>query len=992
MTNLSQKEISKYDHVYLNHPEYGQVNADYPRFVVTLNYLMSIHGVKTILDAGVGKGGFYSLVKNGYDVYGIEPSKVAIEKFHKDDNRIKKICIQDIPSHFSEELFDVVVCLDVLEHIPPDDIDLTLSSLAFCGKKYLIFSIANHQSVWDGLPLHVSIFSFEEWEEKLKKYFNVLYQTPICGYNAVVYLLEKHDYKDNNLVFDRDKLQKLETERLVSGKEYTPRLSTPKKFLIKDSLHNVKRAEMSNIKGSIPGSGQVSIAGKFLAQASEINEQVFVNSQPLFSVIVPTYNQAEFLPVALDSILSQTYDNWEAIVVNDGSTDQTVEVMNGYAKKDARIRIIHKTNGGVASALNEGIKTARGEWICWLSSDDMFEPEKLEVHLQAIKENPDIRFFHTNYFLFDEERSVKCALKSDPGEFIPPVELQVLHYFERNYTNGISVAIHREVFDQVGCFNEKYRYGQDFDMWLRINARYRALFIDQKTCVTRWHRKQGMRSFPGAGCYDSSQACIEFLNSHEFGECFPVIDLTTAQGAAKAIKETLAVIFNLNAMMYKCYFNTALLERLGEWLSQHCPDDLKQALMPHLTGTIDNLKNSLLPEEVRAALKIFSDNMVNKFCFTPHDFQKEAAQYAQKLFTAGESKKADSIERYLSLIKSQHNHQNSSHDRPGPLVSVIMPPYNASRHIAKAIESVLSQNYRNFELIIVDDGSTDNTKDVITGFKDNRIKYFYKEKEGAASARNLAVKKSEGSFIVILDADDMMMPDLISSHLHEFEKHPETDLVYCDDCLIDRDGKPIRVIESPEYTDEKSLIRDLFRSGFPIVPFRTCIRKSVFDKIGFYDESLSFGEGYDMIRRFVKHGLKIHHLRSAPYLRHMGFDCLSGDFATQKAKCLFEVLRRFAETFTYNELFPDVAWEKISPQRRQLRAKYLIAATYLAIGQVHVKVSSPPVYNEIANEFACTELNGCLKSEPDNRQIRELLQKCESGKQRYDEMIQQTVY
>ena len=626
-----------------------------------------------------------------------------------------------------------------------------------------------------------------------------------------------------------------------------------------------------------------------------------------------------------------------------------------------------------------------------MSSDDMFVPAKLEVHVRAIQEHPDIRFFHTNYYIFDEQRGLKCVLEEDPRNFVASVEFQVLHYLDRNCANGISIAFRRDVFETVGDFNEQYRYGQDFDMWLRINARYRARLIDRKTVVTRWHSQRDTSSFPEGGFYDSARACMEFLNTHSFSECFPAMGLTTPQGAAKAIKETMAVVFNSNAMMYKCYFNTALLERLCEWLSQYCPGDLKTALMPHLTGTIENIKKSELPEEVKTALLNFSENMMNDYHYTPHDFQKEAAQYARKILTSGHTEKVESIRRYLSLLNPENDHQNLNHDRQGPLVSVVMPAFNASEYIAKAIESVLYQSDSNFELIIVDDGSTDNTKDIIAGFKDNRIKYFYKENAGASSARNLAIQESQGSFIIILDSDDMMAPDFIVRHITEFENNPEADLVYCDDCLIDEDGQASRVITRPEYTEREFLIRDLFRCGFPVVPFRTCIRRKVFDQIGLYDEDLRVAEDYDMMCRFIKDGMKIHHLNDALYLRRMVSNSLSRNPDVRNAECHFEVVGRFADTFAPEELFPNVDWEKITPEKRPLHGKCLIAETYMAIAADYMKSNSPKIYIKAVLDLAHDELSGCLEMEPDDQNIRRLLQQCESVKQKYDEPVNQIV-
>src|SRR5688500_18218683 len=127
-----------------------------------------------------------------------------------------------------------------------------------------------------------------------------------------------------------------------------------------------------------------------------------MNHQPTFTVIVPTYNQAAYLGSALDSLLAQTNPDWEAVVVNDGSTDATAEVMTAYAERDPRIRIFHKKNGGTGSALNEGLRQAQGKWICWLSSDDLFDKRKLEAHQMYILQEPETSFFHTHFFVLHD--------------------------------------------------------------------------------------------------------------------------------------------------------------------------------------------------------------------------------------------------------------------------------------------------------------------------------------------------------------------------------------------------------------------------------------------------------------------------------------------------------------------------------------------------------------------------------------------------------------
>jgi len=326
-----------------------------------------------------------------------------------------------------------------------------------------------------------------------------------------------------------------------------------------------------------------------------------------------------------------------------------------------------------------------------------------------------------------------------------------------------------------------------------------------------------------------------------------------------------------------------------------------------------------------------------------------------------------------------------------PLVSIITPVYNGADYIGQTIESVLAQDYPNFELVIIDDGSTDNTKEVILRYNDERIRYLYQENKGVSSARNLAIKKAKGQYIMPLDSDDMMTPDSIASHLAEFEKHPEADLVYCDVLLIDNRSNPIRIMNKPEYQDRKHLIRDLFRAGHPVLPFRLGIRRSVFDKIGFYDEDLLIGEDYDMMRRFIKAGLKIHHLNEPLHLRRTHAESLSRNYSSHKTKCHFDVVRRFTNTFTYEELFPDVAWDEIPADTRRLHAKCLAVVTYLAIGQDFSQSNSARIYAKTAFEHACLELRECLEIDPNNREIRDLLQKCELGRQRYEQQVQQAV-
>jgi len=296
-----------------------------------------------------------------------------------------------------------------------------------------------------------------------------------------------------------------------------------------------------------------------------------MENPPFFSVLVPTYNQAQYLGDALNSLLSQTDTDWEAVVINDGSTDNTREVLDTYCRKDKRFRAIHKKNGGVASALNAGLREARGEWICWLSSDDLFCRHKLAIHRKWIATYPTCLFFFTHFRYLNEA----TGRYSNPWlRTIPNREWQVLEMLRLNYVHGNSICVHKDVWAQAGTFNENLRYGQDYDMWLRLLALYPATFIPERTCITRHHSLQETRSFPKATGFDSAKAAVNFINKHSFAELVPLVDLNDFRMARKALVKTLDLAADASAMLYMLGPHPALLFRIMEWAWGDAPAEI----------------------------------------------------------------------------------------------------------------------------------------------------------------------------------------------------------------------------------------------------------------------------------------------------------------------------------------------------------------------------------------------------------------------------------
>lgn len=184
------------------------------------------------------------------------------------------------------------------------------------------------------------------------------------------------------------------------------------------------------------------------------------------SIVIPVYNAEKFLATCIESALNQTYQNIEVIAVNDGSTDNSLQILKKYSDK---ITMIDKKNGGTPTALNAGIKVMKGEWFKWLSADDVLYPNAIEILIKnayELGENAQSKIFYTNYDIIDENGN---KLR----EFLEP-NYNALTNFDRNvilldhfFGNGTTSLIHKSIFERFGVFDEDVGFQEDYEFWLR---------------------------------------------------------------------------------------------------------------------------------------------------------------------------------------------------------------------------------------------------------------------------------------------------------------------------------------------------------------------------------------------------------------------------------------------------------------------------------------------------------------------------------------------
>ena len=213
-------------------------------------------------------------------------------------------------------------------------------------------------------------------------------------------------------------------------------------------------------------------------------------SSPKVSIIIPGYNQADFLDETIQSVLKQTYPNIEVVIVNDASPDNTDEVVRQF--NDPRIKyIVHEKNSGLATTRNTGIRNSTGEIIALLDGDDIFHPEKIQKHVDFLETHPDISITYNSRFELNHSATTI-------REIVQPPLTVTLSDFVLGYPFAPSeMVIRREALFDTGLFNDSYVYfGEDGDMYCRLAlAGYKFAGVDRALSYRRRHSGRTIRNF-----------------------------------------------------------------------------------------------------------------------------------------------------------------------------------------------------------------------------------------------------------------------------------------------------------------------------------------------------------------------------------------------------------------------------------------------------------------------------------------------------------------
>ena len=423
---------------------------------------------------------------------------------------------------------------------------------------------------------------------------------------------------------------------------------------------------------------------------------------PLVSVLTPIYNVEKYLPQCLDSLIAQTMQNIEFICINDGSTDNSLAILEEYAAKDSRFVIVDKPNSGYGASMNRGLAIAKGEYIGIVESDDFAEPDMFEALYQMAKKQ-DADVCKSNYYQFND-LSGSSFVKNYKDEFIGVV------FRPRD-------AKWQKVFHTTPCiWSAIYKRSFLISNNIDFNETPGASFQDTAFVLKAWIAAERAVIVPEGYLHyrvDRPESSVR-SSSKPFCVCDEYASVEGWLAERPAFRA--AIIKRLNACKVGTYI----------WNARRLDDSVRDEFIQRAH---EELTLAYRSDEIEFSM-----------------LSKERQRFVHRLIENPEQTKADERAR-------------SSISRPVK-VSVIVATFNNGNYLDETLASLSGQTLQDIEIIVVNDGSTDNTQAIIHRRQqlDPRIIHVYQENAGVGSARNRALDMATGECIAFCDGDDIVPP------------------------------------------------------------------------------------------------------------------------------------------------------------------------------------------------------------------------------------------
>jgi glycosyltransferase involved in cell wall biosynthesis len=623
----------------------------------------------------------------------------------------------------------------------------------------------------------------------------------------------------------------------------------------------------------------------------------------LVSVVVPTHNRADLLVETLDSVAWQTYRPVEVLVVDDGSTDETKEAVGrwGEAQRgDAglSVRYIHQENAGVQTARNRGLAASRGQYIQYLDSDDLMHPERLQRMVGALEEDAALDCVWADYECFEGEPDWSKADR-------PVVRREPTVETALRWVPWITVAplYRRRCCLRMGPWRTDFMIFHDWEYGMRLavlGARMRQ--VEAVLMLVRIH---------GEGRLSDDYATVSALRDRLRAMTTMEEMISGAGLLSRGAREALATrYFDIEAGAAGCGASAlaeeaarhALRVRPGPWRVAR----VELVRLVALLGPEVSVRVMRLLQRGAAALNAAVGAV---------DRQDGGA--------SGEGYSAGGTVKDRTGMWPAGKAPEAAFE-PG-LVSVVVPTHNRAGLLVETLDSVSAQTHRPVELVVVDDGSTDETEAVVAAWRavhgDVEVRYVRQEPQGPGAARNQGLRLSRGEFIQYLDSDDLLAPEKLASQVSALRAAPAAGFVLCD--LRTFGGQrewEIRV--RPSGTDRRGVL-EAYLSGQRWPPLSPLYRRVGCLRVGAWHEGIRGMEDWEYeVRAIVV-------LEMAPVLeRVLGLYRVSG-----AAENLSVRSAREGRYVAYHLAAQASAWGAIPEKLRTRAVRLGLARSLVNIGR-----------------------------------------------------------
>ena len=527
----------------------------------------------------------------------------------------------------------------------------------------------------------------------------------------------------------------------------------------------------------------------------------------LVSIIIPSFNRAELIGQTLESVINQQYANWEAIVVDDLSTDASLAVIDAYAKRDSRIKGFSRTGPtkGASACRNQGFNQSQGEYILFLDCDDILTPECLSNRVAYLSARVNLGFVVYPCRVFHQTPGDSVMLwnantgAGDIDRYLrndPPWQTS-------------SALIRRSAVEHVGPWDEAAMSWQDWEYYLR----YLIEMIPYERTGTAdfyWRAPDKAR-----GSISNRGNTIPHFESR-LALVIKIARMLKERGELNGTRQEL---INWQCFLIATGF-MGLNDKDNAYKAWQAAADLEC-----VQGAQFGAGNSLLRFWNTTGRKRMHHSMRQTWpCF--------------------------------DVFKASATHLRSVSIPPNwtPLVSCVIPAFNCEQYIRKTMESILSQTMTNFEIVVVNDGSTDSTEGILREYKarDPRVKLISRPNTGYVPALIEAIAASRGALIARMDADDIAMPDRFEKQVRFMNAHPEVVLLGGSYDLIDSEGRRLRTQSQP--SDHDALYMLCLQGTTPICHPLSMFRRETYDKVGGYDASYCPAEDLELWLRMSEVG------------------------------------------------------------------------------------------------------------------------------------------